>query len=199
MSICSVPFWQSDYPEFEDHKEIFLNEVNSFKEKNPTIQRSNVGGYQSPPNLQQLSKLRPLYEYICKMASKACEDLDFIQCDIAITSAWLNINDSRQCMNFEHIHKHVFSGVFYLNVPERSGNLCISNLAINRMWDGSLLAIRKNEYTAERISIEPIEGNILLFPSYLPHYVETNDHDEDRISISFEIIALPKGSFNTEE
>ena len=37
--------------------------------------------------------------------------MDFIDCDVAMTSAWLNVNDSRQCMNAEHVHGDVFSGV----------------------------------------------------------------------------------------
>ena len=44
--------------------------------------------------------------------------------------------------------------------------------------------------------IEPEEGSILFFPSYLPHSVTTNNHDEERISISFNVIALPKGSID---
>ena len=64
--------------------------------------------------LQTVEELSPLYEYICQMAYKAVADLDFIDCDIALTEAWLNVNDSRQCMNTEHIHGEVFSGVFYL-------------------------------------------------------------------------------------
>ena len=56
---------------------------------------------------------------------------------------------------------------------------------------------KKNQFTGESIRIEPLEGNIILFPSYLPHSVETNNHDEERISISFNIIALPKGFYST--
>ena len=56
------------------------------------------------------------------------------------------------------------------------------------------LTSQKNQFTGESIRIEPIEGNIILFPSYLPHSVETNNHDDERISISFNVIALPKGS-----
>jgi uncharacterized protein (TIGR02466 family) len=128
------------------------------------------------------------------MAYKAIADLDFIDCDIAMTEAWLNINDSRQCMNTEHVHGDVFSGVFYVQTPEGSGKLSIANPGINRMWGGCQLASLKNQFTGETIRIEPVEGNIILFPSYVPHSVETNDHDEERISISFNIIALPKGS-----
>jgi uncharacterized protein (TIGR02466 family) len=141
-------------------------------------------------------ELRPLFEYICQMTFKAVADLDFVDCDIALTSAWLNVNDSRQCMLSEHVHGDVFSGVFYLYTPEGSGKLVIQNPAINKMWQGCSLTSSKNQFTGESIRIEPVEGNIILFPSYLPHSVETNNHDEERISISFNLIVLPKGSIH---
>jgi len=196
MPIYSVPFWQSEYPEFEQSRENFLKAVKAYKEQNPSKEppRSNISGYQSPGTLHFISELAPLFEYICQMGFRACADLDFVDCDIALTSAWLNVNDSRQCMNGEHTHTHIFSGVFYLQVPEESGKLVLKNEALNPMWDGCSLISHKNQFTAERILIEPEEGNILLFPSYLPHSVTTNNHDEERISISFNLIALPKGS-----
>jgi uncharacterized protein (TIGR02466 family) len=196
MSIYSVPLWQSQYPEFEEHKEIFLNAIRNYKEQNTTKEtpRSNIAGYQSPDTLQGVPELRPLFEHLCQLGFKAVGDLDFVDCDIALTEAWLNINDSRQCMNREHVHGEVFSGVFYLSAPEESGKLVLQNPAINRMWKGCSLTSQKNQFTGESIRIEPIEGNIILFPSYLPHSVETNNHDEERISISFNLIALPKGS-----
>lgn len=196
IPIYSVPIWQDEYPEFEENKEIFLTSIKEYKEKTPTkeVPRSNIGGYQSQDTLHGVSELAPLFEYICQMGFKAIHDLDFIDCDIALTSAWLNVNDSRQCMNTQHVHGEVFSGVFYLKAPEGSGKLVLSNPGINPMWDGCQLAMNKNQFTGESIRIEPVEGNILLFPSYLPHSVETNNHDEERISISFNLIALPKGS-----
>lgn len=194
IPIYSVPLWQSEYPEFEEHKELFLNVIRTYKEENLPIQRSNVAGYHSPETLHGVSELRPLFEYICQLGFKAIADLDFIDCDIALTSAWLNINDSRQCMNSEHVHGDVFSGVFYLYAPDGSGKLVLQNPAINHMWDGCQLTSQKNQFTGQSIKIDPVEGNILLFPSYLPHSVETNNHDKERISISFNLIALPKGN-----
>ena len=196
--IYSTPLWQLEYPEFEEYREIFLTAIREYKEQNPSKEtpRSNVSGYQSPDTLHRVPELGPLFQYICQIGIGACADLDFVDCDIAITSAWLNINNSRQCMNNVHMHGDVFSGVFYLQAPERSGKLVISNPGINRLWEGCRLAVQKNKFTGESIKIDPREGNIILFPSYLPHSVETNDHDEERISISFNIIALPKGSVN---
>ncbi len=194
MPIYSIPLWESEYPEFEENKKIFLNAIEVYKEQNSSIEKSNIAGYQSPDTLQKVEDLRPLFEYICQMGLKACSDLDFIECDIAITSAWLNVNDNRQCMNIEHVHNDTFSGVFYLKAPEKSGKLNIINPGINNLWSGISFAQQKNQFTSTRIKIEPVEGNIILFPSYLPHSVETNDHDDDRISIAFNIITLPKGS-----
>jgi len=198
MPIYFVPLWQSEYSDFEEHKEIFLSAVKEYKEQNPTkeTQRSNIAGYQSPDTLHHVAELRPLFEYICQMGFKAAADLDFVDCDIALTEAWLNVNDSRQCMNSQHVHGEVFSGVFYLQTPEGSGELSIVNPGINRMWKGCSLTSQKNQFTGESIRIEPVEGNIIFFPSYLPHSVETNNHDEERISISFNVIALPKGNIN---
>ena len=192
----SVPLWQSEYPNFEDCRELFLSVTKTYSDKNPSVKKSNVSGYQSPTTLHQLPELKPLFEYVCQMGFKAVADLEFVDCDIAITSAWMNINDSRQCMNNEHVHGDVFSGVFYLKAPEGSGKLSIQNPAINRMWSGCSLTTQKNEFTGESIRIEPVDGSIILFPSYLPHSVETNDHDEERISISFNLITLPKGSID---
>lgn len=194
IPVYSVPIWESEYPNFEEHKELFLKTIKEYKEQNPSIQKSNISGYHSPETLQQVEEFRPLFEYICQMAFKAVGDLEFIDCDIAMTSAWLNINDSRQCMNGDHVHGDILSGVFYLSAPEESGKLVLQNPAINKMWEGCQLTSQKNQFTAESIRIEPIEGNIILFPSYISHSVETNNHDEERISISFNIIALPKGS-----
>jgi uncharacterized protein (TIGR02466 family) len=195
ISIYSVPLWKSEYPDFETNKTVFLDTIRTYVQQNPvSSESSNVRGYHSPDTLHLVSELNPLFEYICQMAFKASSDLNFIECDIAITSAWVNINASRGCMNMEHIHEEIFSGVFYLHVPKESGKLVIKNEAFNNLWKATTLISEKNQFTGKYTKIEPIEGDIFLFPSYLPHSVETNDHDEERISISFNLIALPKGS-----
>ena len=131
MPIYSTPLWQSELSEFEDLKADFISAAKEFRKDNPTSDsKSNVFGYQSAPTLQQSQVFAPLYEYVCQMAFKACADLDFDDVDIAITGAWLNVNDSRQCMNHDHIHGDVFSGVFYISAPEGSGKLVITNPSI---------------------------------------------------------------------
>jgi uncharacterized protein (TIGR02466 family) len=195
ISIYSTPIWQSEFPNFLEHKESFLKAIKDYKkETNEGLIHSNINGYQSPPNLHSKTELKSLFEYICSLSNKAVRDLDFIDCDVFVSSSWANINDSKNCINVEHIHGDTFSGVFYVDAPNGSGKLYLKNPGINSMWAGCDLCQNKNQYTGEVIKITPVEGNIMLWPSYLPHSVEPNNHDKERISIAFNIVVLPKNS-----
>ena len=200
-SIYSTPIWQSEFPGFEEHKGQFLQAIRNLKEKYPEgVNKSNIFGYHSHGQINnEDERIHPLLHYVGEMVMKAAEDLGFISVDVALTSVWFNINDTRQCMNAEHIHGDTFSGVFYLKAPEGSGKLVLQNPGINGLWQGFSLVEKKNQFTGERIRIAPGEGNIVMFPSYLPHSVESNDHDDERISISFNAVCLPEGSLGVPQ
>lgn len=199
VPIYSTPVWMSVFQEFDDYKESFLSCVRDFKKENPQgEEKLNVNGYQSPFKLQTQEELAPLFNYICSLCLQATKDLNFVECDVFLTHAWANFNDNRNSMNIEHIHGETFSGVFYLKAPENSGRLVLTNPGINRLWNGCNLTQSKNQFTGEMMKIEPEEGSLIIFPSYLPHFVETNQHDDERISISFNVIALPKGVMQVE-
>ena len=192
--VFSTPLWGSPFEDFESYKEQFLNTVKTFRSNNPeSIKKSNIGGgYQSPMNMTNEADLAPLFEFVCQMGLKAAFDLQFVNVDVYITAAWVNFNDTRSAANYDHVHPDTFSGVFYLQIPEKSGKLVVSNLGINPLWHGCTLTERKNNFNSDKISIEPQEGHVFLWPSYLPHGVEPNDHDEARISISFNVLCVPK-------
>jgi len=114
------------------------------------------------------------------------------QSPMNLTNEPRHFNDSRAACNHEHIHSDTYAGVFYLQVPEKSGMISFANSGLNTLWQGTMLSESKNKFTAERIKFEPKEGQIYIWPAYLPHSVMPNDHDEARISISFNIICIPK-------
>ena len=196
IQVFSTPLWESPLPDFGSHKEKFLDAVKTFRTNNPEgIQRSNLGGgYQSPMNLTNESDLALLFEFVCQVGLKAAFDLQFVNVDVYITAAWVNFNDTRSAVNYDHVHQDTFSGVFYLQIPKKSGKLVINNPGINPLWQGSMLTQAKNKFNSDKIKLEPIEGHLYLWPSYLPHGVEPNDHDDARISISFNLLCIPKDS-----
>lgn len=193
VQVYSTPMWESYLPEFLKHKESFLKCVQDFREKNPeTILKSNINGYQSPMTLTKELEMATLFEYIAQMGMKAMFDMQFVNCDVYLSAAWVNFNETRNQYNAEHIHQDTFSGVFYLQVPEKSGKLSLTNPGLNPLWQGAMLVDKKNKFNADKLRIEPVEGQIFLWPSYLSHAVEPNNHDETRISISFNVICIPK-------
>ena len=179
--------------DFLHQKQEFLEAVQEFREQNPVgIHKSNVVGYQSPMTLTNEPRLSPLFEFVTQLAIKANLDNQFVDCDVYITSAWVNFNDSRAAHNHEHVHTDTYAGVFYLKVPEKSGKISFTNTGLNKLWQGTMLGEIKNKFTAEHLKFEPEEGQIYIWPAYLPHSVLPNNHDDTRISISFNIICIPK-------
>ena len=87
--------------------------------------------------------------------------------------------------NYAHIHNHGDSdiaGVYYFKKSGDDGNLffCTPNKAI----DSSVLL------KTGRMVVNPTEGELLLFPGWLDHGVQTNDTDDERVSVSFNICLL---------
>ena len=97
-----------------------------------------------------------------------------------IMEAWFNVNQ-KGGENILHTHagKHL-SGVVYFQ-GTGTGPICFHSLEtqyniipFNYPFNGTL-------------RYEPDDGDILLFPSYLAHWVEPNPSDRERINMAFNI------------
>ena len=97
---------------------------------------------------------------------------------------WVNINYQH---SYNNVHTHPgcwYSGVFYLKVPDETrGSGCLQFLSgqAKHMSDFTHGSRRDQD----NFVVDPCEGDLLLFPSAMMHYVEPNEVDFDRISIAF--------------
>jgi uncharacterized protein (TIGR02466 family) len=113
------------------------------------------------------------------------------KCFIEITS-WLQLYPPN---SFFIKHDHfgaILSGVFYIKVPENSGNLRFYNpVSTRRVTNTFFQRLRKtnNEYNYHYVEYTPKEGEMIMFEPWLEHSVEFNRSSEDRIAISFNIWA----------
>ena len=73
--------------------------------------------------------------------------------------------------------------------------MCVT-MRSNDLWYGfcndqycfsKLQKMISNELNIEVAGIDVEEGDLLLFPGYLPHKVAKNESDDDRIVISFNV------------
>lgn len=78
-----------------------------------------------------------------------------------------------------HTHAHI-SSVFYLITPENCGDLLLIDPRGDNNWTDRVDGKYSN-VSYERV--KPVEGMLLLFPSYLSHMVEPNKSDKMRVSV----------------
>lgn len=192
--IFSTAIWESKLPDFEKLKESFLNTLRIERKNNPNGQkRSNYNGYHSVDTLavKYKKEFEPLFHHVMEvMIHKIITDCNFMVSSGQITSCWANFNEGGFTSNGVHIHGGTFSGVFYINAPPGSGDLVFLNLGMNNLWEGCFLPLKNvttNKYIAPYAQFKPQEGSIYLWNSTIPHYVNPNSADVERVSMSFNI------------
>ena len=108
---------------------------------------------------------------------------------VKCTSMWAIINKKGN-FNIEHTHPNNYlSAAYYVKAPDNCGNFKATNPNI---LSRHIRAKTKqaNELNSNSASIKINEGDLLIFPAYLPHSVEENKSDEDRVIVSFNIDIL---------
>lgn len=94
---------------------------------------------------------------------------------------WTNINPPGS-RNVLHSHKSaIFSGVYYIQ-GSGTGSLRIINPA-NVLGECNNLS----PYTRD-FYYDPKDGDLILWPSWLPHEVEVNKSNKERINIAYDIV-----------
>lgn len=164
---------------FVENIEAMKREIYRLTSLPTDIKKSNYGGWQSDIHLQENPVFRPLCGYIGAICARV-----FKVKGAKLHQMWACINKMHD-INLIHSHTNNYnlSGVYYLNVPKDSGDIVFrdprpgANQAPNRLF--------KDDGDSEYFS--PSAGLILLFPSYLEHFVLPNRSDGDRISMSFDL------------
>lgn len=145
----------------------------------------------SNPGCQRIYKscknIEWLYKEIDQLLSSA---IDFYQKEDTIfkshskerkkTYYWANIN-SPGSRNVFHSHKeNTFSLVYYLQAGE-TGALRFVNSS-NILGDCNPISPFSRDF-----EVHPKEGDLFLWPSWVPHEVETNQSNIERINLVFNI------------
>ena len=171
-----------DAVENQKYKDFLLD----LSKKNPGTTRSNRGGWQSDTLLWKEETFKPLLEKTVHITQSIIGDISSNQPEMVIRSMWGNINP-KGGMNFTHVHPSGWlSGVYYIQLPEGTNQITFEDPRPARMMDFQRSCLVNDEY----FSHNPKVGELLLFPSWLPHFVLPNTSDENRISISFNIELL---------
>ena len=185
------PVFKYKFENFKNFNKELANYIYKLYENdNKGIKRSNRGGWHSKnfelkdKNSIQLKFALELQKYILNTFQNLGWKTE--NQNIRIKEMWAIIN-KKDDFNVVHTHPNSYlSAAYYVKAPENCGKFQVENPNIAKRHSYPEIK-NKNEFNMQVGGMEIKEGDLLIFPGYLPHKVEKNDSDEDRIVISFNV------------
>ena len=184
-----TPLWHTNLPTNNvKERKVSLNEdlLNFIKEeykKNPEIvSKSNKGGgWQSRTDLHK----EPIMDELGNHIYNVCKTIFPQIKGMHITQMWAAINFEHS-YNLIHCHGNMYhlSGAYYLQVPKDSGRIAFRDprhAAINHYWSNKQIDNGEHHWR------EPQESDLMLWPTFLDHFVEPSKSKDPRVMISFDL------------
>lgn len=143
--------------------------------------------WQTTHDLHERAEFAPLLPFVQGAVGSALDALAVRDRAWVITGCWANINPAGG-FHPPHIHpNNLVSGVYYLQTPP-SADAIVFHDPRPQAHLIQPVATRLVAETQSEIQIEARPGRMLLFPSWLRHSVRPNYGNEERISISFNVM-----------
>ena len=186
-----VVCYDDEYPTYKDCLVDFCHD--KFDKDPEGAHFSNVRGWQSHPqfddNFYNLEFVSNRLKYMIDRC--VYEQLEITKKYKAkMDRWWINIS-KKGSYNTRHTHPFChYSGIFYVKSDNSSATVNFRQNSIYDTLDNHFRSenIVQEYLMSEYLSYQPEEGKMLLFPSNLAHDVSINNHDTDRISISFDLL-----------
>ena len=113
---------------------------------------------------------------------------------LRITQSWANFNKT-DAPHHAHTHPNsIISGVLYFYVDEHTPPITFIRPNLPQF---SFVVKNANSYNSSQMEAKAGMGTLILFPSYLMHFVASNKSKTPRVSLSFNTFAV--GSLGTKE
>ena len=188
------PIFQYQLENYERHNQDLKKYIYNACSEDPNgLSRSNQGGWHSKPFDLKDKNSAPFifFQSIQKYVADVFKEYGwlYVPGKVNLTEMWAIINKKNN-FNIEHTHPNNYlSAAYYVKAPENCGSFIVTNPnSVSR--ERITASERKTEFNQNIAQIKPKEGDLLLFPAYLPHSVGMNLSDEDRIVISFNVDIL---------
>jgi len=158
--------------------------LNLEKNKKTSVIKSNTGGYQSDFLESSNRIIKETKNIIAKAITQFAETI-YVKKPFTINfdDPWLNVNREN---HFNKTHTHAGSDLsitYYCEVPTKSGKIVFENPVLHQRT--TMIWYEKHAmWNSEFIQLAPKKYDLIIFPSYLPHFVERNKSNKPRISLA---------------
>jgi len=186
-----------DHPEAESTNKKLIKTISKWHEKDlQGISRSNHGGWHSRDDMHKRKEFNYIRDWITHNIGLVAHDMGVpTGMDVVLDNMWANVNP-KYCYNTVHTHpRGMWSGVYYVQTPENCGNIKFIDPRMGN--NANPVPVDKDKYAEKKhswneVRYKPIEGRLIIFPSFLLHEVEQNLSDSPRVSISFNYLLADK-------
>lgn len=175
----------SKYKNHDIDKENLLKTVKEIMDIDPGANRSNVGGWHSSPNENILlyKTFENVKNFICFEIKNYINNCGYSKTNLQLRENWLIVTHPGG-FNKEHAHANAFlSGSFYIKNP--SSPIVFKDPRETKVFTNPTGRFDNTKYSADVVDINPKEGDLIIFPSWLKHLVPENTSNDDRVILSF--------------
>ncbi len=156
--------------------------------------RSNAGGWQSPGNLITWKEpcigifRRRIEKLVSNLLQEVVRDEGRNRSFRLLIDGWANVNRKGD-YNVVHTHPNcMWSGVYYVQQGEPDKSVPYGGLLeiLDPREAANYIQVRNNVFDAREF-VENVPGRMLLWPSWLKHWVHPYVGSGERISIAFNV------------
>ena len=214
-NLFPLSIYQSKIELNDEEKNKLIAAIISMKEQNKNtnykgIEDSWTGDMYGFDNLHKNENFDNLFLEVKKKIIEYLDQLkiDHEQLDVYIQRSWGTISNGKERIaQHSHAQSHI-SFSYYLKKSDKDSNLVIydnnkPNEFIPELFASETIIKRKilkgpSLYTAHTITLKVAEGDIIIFSSKTKHGTERNINNDERISISADIMVLAKNANKLE-
>ena len=188
-----TPIITLDLVYYHKFRDALIEHIYKTKENTRSEQKSNNGGWQSPPVQLPHEFGKHIFSNV---HTYGLEQFLGERWTCQVGNLWYNVNPTG-ASNDRHTHPNCdLAGIFYVKIPEgECGDLELENPnhfqnfhMLNTMEEG----LKDKTKASHSLWFPPEEGITVIFPSNILHRVLTNKTKEDRISISWNMKIVEK-------
>ena len=182
-----TPVWTLQLDNYQSINEQMYKFIKITQSKDSKgISKSNIKGWHSKDFNMQENEPKNFIKFILPAIEQVITDMNWEKQkqSININNMWAIINTGGSA-NLRHQHGNsTISGAYYVRAPKKSGDIVFYDPRPAPVYTYPK-ALKPNLLNAQVNGINPKEGALVLFPSYLDHSVNENLSNEERIVISF--------------
>lgn len=187
-----TPLMVSHVTDCDELNAALTHEARARRDGEEGMKRSNRAGWHSTSDLfrQTAPAQKKLAEILRLHVENVTRDSlpKTVEQFRMVFDGWININPTA-ALNMPHDHPGSFwSGTYYVATPPaRDADDQLSGAIEFLDPRGSIgtNALIETAFTRNKFTVRPVPGMLLLWPSFVKHWVYPNQALEDRISVSF--------------